>query len=618
VTELTGLYSRNDDSHFYRLYRIIKDLPGKLNLFHILPSENVNFKGYKVLPPIMNQYVMTLTDEQRARIIASYFRGLGRDETATLCKNSGGAVTKIWKEVEETIGSEGKRLRDLAIQLRRDDHTVTEAIRGSEIVRNLLKIGVDSSKMESFTDVLYKRSIESGRSAEAVVDAAIKLIDIEEESRLDYESIPLIAKEKADELAGCKQELIDIKSQIKDARAKEQAALSDKDTTMENLERYVKVKEGLKIFGLELDSETESSANTFSNLREHDYDIQSVLRQAGNHKSLSKENVDLENNIEIHTAEDQRLQLSVEKNKEILSELNRVKKLGVSPDKLKELSQILIKIGTTSNLSPDEVTDRFFEDLKGFDEKVGFGYQVDKTKVELQTLQSKRNSEQSTLEELHKKIAEDQGVFNIIKSLMKKGVQRNSLISWEKALAKAGVRIEDFNSQVNNFGDLSLTINHLENKISKLEGEEKRRKARIRTLKDEESNVKESIRAREEIFASSMRGFEKKAISALEKVESQAISRVNEANEARSKFEDDMVNHSKEIGKLQAIRPMLDLVNGEQGTDPLQLGVMMVLILHKYKAMLGGDNNYRTLSLRSSLESAIRDIEDRDSGIGNW
>lgn len=461
MTELTGLYSRNDDSDFYRLYRIIKDFPGKLNLFHILPSENVNFKGYKVLPPIMNQYVMTLTDEQRARIIASYFRGLGRDETATLCKNSGGAVTKIWKEVEETIGSEGKRLRDLAIQLRRDDHTVTEAIRGSEIVRNLVKIGVDSSKMESFTDVLYKRSIESGRSAEAVVDAAIKLIDIEEESRLDYESIPLIAKEKADELAGCKQELIDIKSQIKDARAKEQAALSDKDTTMENLERYVKVKEGLKIFGLELDSETESSANTFSNLREHDYDIQSILRQAGNHKSLSKENVDLENNIEIHTAEDQRLQLSVEKNKEILSELNRVKKLGVSPDKLNELSQILIKIGTTSNLSPDEVTDRFFEDLKGFDEKVGFGYQVDKTKVELQTLQSKRNSEQSTLEELHKKIAEDQGVFNIIKSLMKKGVQRNSLISWEKALAKAGVRIEDFNSQVNNFGDLSLTINHL-------------------------------------------------------------------------------------------------------------------------------------------------------------
>ncbi|MCZ6613827.1 MAG: hypothetical protein O6762_04005, partial [Thaumarchaeota archaeon] len=285
---------------------------------------------------------------------------------------------------------------------------------------------------------------------------------------------------------------------------------------------------------------------------------------------------------------------------------------------LNELRQILIKIGSMRNLSPDETTNRFFEDLKGFDEKVGFRYQVDKTKVELQTLQSKRTLEQSKLEELHKKIAEDQEVFKIVKSLMKKGVQRNSLISWEKALAKAGVRIEDFNSQVNNFGDLSLTINHLENKISKLEGEEKRRKARIRTLKDEESNVKESIRAREEIFASSMRGFEKKAISALEKVESQAISRVNEANEARSKFEDDMVNHSKEIGKLQAIRPILDLVNGEQGTDPLQLGVMMLLILHKYKAMLGRDNNYRTLSLRISLESAIRDIEDRDSGIGNW
>lgn len=555
---------------------------------------------------------MTLTDEQRTCITASYFRGLGRDETATSCNASGGSVTNVWRELEEIIGLEGKKIRDLAVLLRKNNLTSTEAIRGSENFRKLVKIGVDPDNMDSFTDVLYKKSIERGMSPKAVVEAATRLIDIEEESKLSYESIPLKAKEKADELAGCKQELIDIKSQIKDARAKEQAALSDKETTRENLERYVKVKEGLKTFGLDLDSETESSANTFSNLREHDYDIESVLRQAGDYKSLSKENVDLENNIEIHKAEDQRLQVNVEKNREILSELNKVKKLGVSPDKLNELSQTLIKIGTTSNLSPDETTNRFFEDLKGFDEKVGFEYQVDKTKVELQTLQSKRTLEQSTLEELRRKIAEDQQVLNAVKSLMNKGVQPKSLISWEKTLAKGGVRIEDLNSQVNKFGDISLTINHLESKVSKLEGEEKRRKARIAALKDEESNVKESINAREEVFASSMRGAKKKAISALEKVESQAISRVNDANEARSIFEDDMVNHSKEIGKLQAIRPILDLVNGEQGIDPLQLGVLMALILHKYKASLKPDNDYRTLSLRTNLDSTIRDIEERD------
>ena len=563
----------------------------------------------------MNQFRMTLTDEQRACVAAAYFRGLGRDETATSCKVSGGAVSKVSKELEETIGPEGKKLRDLAIELRRNDHTATEAIRGSDIVRNLAKIGVDPNKMESFTDVLYRRSIERGRSPEAVVDAAAKLIDIEKETKLSYETIPLKAKEKANELAGYQQELVSVKSQINDARAEVQAALSDKETTREILERYMRVKEGLKTFGLDLDSETERSANTFSNLREQDYDIESTLQQAGNHESLSSKNVDLRKHIEIQQAEDKQLQDKIERSKEILSELNKVKKLGLSPEKLNELSQTLIKIGSMCNLSPDKISNRFFEDLKIFDEKIGFGHQLNRIKVELQTFQSESNLEQSRLEELHRKIAEDQEVFNTVKSLMKKGVQQKSLISWEKTLANAGVRIEDLNSHVNIFGDLSLTINHLENKISKLEAEEKRRKARIATLKDEESRVKQSINAREEIFSSSLRRAEKKAISALETVAGQAISRINDADEASSKFEDDIIIHSKEIGKLQAIKPILDLVNGEKGIDPLQLGVLMVLILHKYKAILEPDNHHGTLSLRISLDSAMREIEERDR---NW
>ena len=112
-----------------------------------------------------------------------------------------------------------------------------------------------------------------------------------------------------------------------------------------------------------------------------------------------------------------------------------------------------------------------------------------------------------------------------------------------------------------------------------------------------------------------MRRTEKKAISALEKVAGQAISRINDADEASSKFKEDIIIHSKEIGKLQAIKPILDLVNGEKGIDPLQLGVLMVLILHKYKAMLEPDNQHGTLSLRISLDSAMREIEERDR---NW
>ena len=140
----------------------------------------------------------TITADKRNSIIAKYFLGLQRDETATACDASAGSISKIWRELEETIGPEGKRLREMAVQLRKEGQHIPQAIQGSKIARNLLELGVDPDRIEEFTNGLLKKSHERGRSPKAVADAASKMIDIEEESKLSYESIHLKAKEEFD------------------------------------------------------------------------------------------------------------------------------------------------------------------------------------------------------------------------------------------------------------------------------------------------------------------------------------------------------------------------------------------------------------------------------------
>lgn len=231
----------------------------------------------------------TITYKKKACVIGHYFLGSSRDETNRACDASTGSVSTIWKELEQTIGPEGKRSREMIVDLRKDGRDIPEALQGSKIARSLTQLGVNLKGIESFTDGLYNKSIERGRSPEAVAESACKLIEIEEESKLSYESMLLKIKEGADTLAIIKQELADIKIRVIRANEEEQSALKEKHTTRESVERYVRVREGLKPFGIEIDSETEKSVNIFSNLKEQDYDIKSLLREAGNHRLINME-----------------------------------------------------------------------------------------------------------------------------------------------------------------------------------------------------------------------------------------------------------------------------------------------------------------------------------------
>jgi hypothetical protein len=392
----------------------------------------------------------------------------------------------------------------------------------------------------------------------------------------------------------------------------------------------------LKPFGIEIDSETEKSANIFSNLKEQDYDIKSLLREAGNHRSLVKEDRDLIKSIETRVVENQECQGRLEKSKEICSELDMVKRLGFKTDFLKELRQTLLIIGSPRNLSPHQIIEKFFKDLKEYDEKVGFDYQVEKANSELETVQSELKLENSKLNALLGNIAEAKEVINAVKSLGKRGVKKESIISWEEALAKGGLTQDDLKGEVEEYGSLKNAITYHQRKVSHLEREERRRKAAIETLKEAQVQLRQSMKIREQEFVSRMKRLEKEelrigenvvseikflkanGLRGLRRVEEETTAKFSIWNTMMDRMAEEVKEYGNEKGKMEIFKPVIDLLQGDElAIDPDKLEVAILLVLERYKFWIDkhGDNN--DIFLHLGLDSLLRAMRDRGRQFAN-
>ncbi|MCZ6613341.1 MAG: hypothetical protein O6762_01515 [Thaumarchaeota archaeon] len=578
----------------------------------------------------------TITYKKKACVIGHYFLGSSRDETSRACDASTGSVSTIWKELEQTIGPEGKRSREMIVDLRKDGHNIPEALQGSKIARSLTQLGVNLNGIESFTDGLYKKSIERGRSPEAVAESACKLIEIEEESKLSYESILLKIKEGADTLARIKQELADIKIRVIQTMEEEQSAIKEKHATRVSLERYVRVREGLKPFGVDIDLETEKAANIFSNLKEQDYDIKRLLREAGNHRSLAKEDGDLIKSIETHLVKNQEYSSRLDNNKEICSELDMVKRLGFTTDFLKELGQTLLRIGSARNLSPHQMIEKFLGDLKEYDEKVGYGYQVEKANSELETVQSGLKLENAKFNALLSDMVDTKEVISSIKSLGRRGVKKESIVSWEEALAKGGVTLDDLKGEVEDYGSLKKAITHNESKLSQLESEERRRKATIEILKESEVELRQSMKIREQELVARMRRLEKEelrigenvvsgikslranGLKSIQRIEDETTAKFGIWNTLMDRMAEEMKEYGYEKGKMEIVKPIIDLLQGDElAIDPRKLEVTMLLVMERYRLWIDKRRDINDAFVSSSLDSFLGAMRDRGRQFGN-
>ena len=574
--------------------------------------------------------------------IRSYFEGHSRDETVEICGSSAGKVSTDWRELERKIGQAGVDLRDLAVKMRKMNLTIGEASRGANVYGLLQQIRVEEEGLETFLKNFYNASVRKGKTPETLVDAASRLLDVEEESGLPSEQILKRASEKAEELKKTKEELELTKRSLQQLKVEVRSALREQETSKEALESYVKVRDGMKRYGIDVDQDLEKAANLLSNAKEHDYDVETLITEAKLHISLMTENATLTKMVKSLRNEDQELKGTIAENKDALNELDSVKKLGFTEERLQVLKEKVVKIGSARGMKSGEVLEKFFEDLKEYDAKVGYEHELKILTSKIETARLDIARLEAEKDKLERSIKERRDAVDAVQTLTKSGVEPRHIVEWEKVLKKAEVSVTQLHLDLEQYGRLMQVIDQKREEISKLEEHHRKLGVQIEELDGKKTDVEQSIVAIRDAAISNIQevstdshkavdaqnrdieNLKEKTLKLAEEVlkklgsiSEEGVARIEDTdNETKRTIEElrtlsktlveESVKHGEEMGKLQALKPLFEVLEGKS-VEPRKLHLTFLVLLQRYGDWMG--EMERLTLLKDKLAGTIKAIQ---------
>ncbi len=220
--------------------------------------------------------VRRIPSETDVKIVRAYLLGTKRDETAEACSVSGGYVSKIWDGLKREVGPEGERLREISIQLRRENITVEQAVEGVNIVSLLRKMKVGEADSEGFIAKFYQTSIDLGYSPEHVSRYAIELSNLYANTGIRYEELINDYRSKKKETSKLEQQIKELKAESAKAAEERENALAQKKATIEDLIEYVKARSTLAQFSQDI-RDVHKLSNMLKGGGEQGFDLRKLI-----------------------------------------------------------------------------------------------------------------------------------------------------------------------------------------------------------------------------------------------------------------------------------------------------------------------------------------------------
>lgn len=531
--------------------------------------------------------------------VQGYFKGLTRDETAKECNVGTGQVSKIWKELEAYIGEAGTKNRKLAIELKNDKLTVAEALVGVRVSSQLLKLGEDINKLESFVKNFYAASVERGLKSGVLVGLASRLFDVEKSTGLHFEKITKKVEEdskKLTELQGgigkAKKDLETIKKEHEDEKksARKQiqelnkeidSLTKEKKTTKEALGRYVAARGALQRRGLDLDEELPKAVNVLSNLKEQGHDTKKIIDQLQAHRSLKTDVEDLRKILNPLQSKKQSLESElgslkeqINQNKGVLDNLNWMEKQGVTRKRTSELKDRILEISSARGIDPKDAMNVFFESLKEYDAKAGFEHQIKVYETVATSLKLKIEGLNLDKDNLEKKNAVRKDAVEALESIQKRGIKKEGILLWARILDKAGLSASELSQGIEKYGGLTQACAEKEKENLDLEEKQKVLKGGIESLKSEISTIKGSIQTLTET-----------GVKEITKISTDSKTLINtsiaEFKKQLEGFAADLIKYGEHLGKLDALKPIIELLENKD-FDEFELHTAIAMLLEKY------------------------------------
>jgi len=212
-----------------------------------------------------------------------WFQGFSRDETARILMVGEGTVSGIWDSLPRCL----EPLRDLSKTLRKLNLLPNDALKGVNLLQILAEVGVTPEQISISLGAIRKVSIEAGYQPEKVIQASIKLADLENQSGKTYPEALTVFRTLTQQIPELKQEKSQLHLEIEENRRSRNEALEQARTTPQELSEFFDCKAAFRGYGMNI-NDVQTVRKVLDNITEAGGNAKHFVSLIKKHGSIAK------------------------------------------------------------------------------------------------------------------------------------------------------------------------------------------------------------------------------------------------------------------------------------------------------------------------------------------
>ncbi|HEX2407495.1 MAG TPA: hypothetical protein VHJ38_09840 [Nitrososphaeraceae archaeon] len=344
-----------------------------------------------------------ITLHEKIAVIDDWLCGESRNDIAVKRDLGSGTVYNIIQEWRKGVGIEkADKLRDLALKLKKTGLAVNDCAQGLRTLMILNKYGIkkdeDQQHLIYFLKEIYTKCQEINFSSQQIFDYINDILKFS--SEISISQIPQFMKKRIEEKEKLESDLeklsniINELSILQEEKEQEIERLSKMEETMtKNYKTFTIAKSQLKQYGIEMEN-IDRFVQCVVGISKENYDPVKVLTKIEDHESLEKnlryynDQVNLKKDELAYLNQNRdRLQKDLTYLKIKLEKIEELELRGFNIKELRTLYNMLNEIGRENDLTYDEIRNRFFDDVKNYEEVIGSRKEKDRLKNECKILE---------------------------------------------------------------------------------------------------------------------------------------------------------------------------------------------------------------------------------------
>lgn len=228
-------------------------------------------------------FLNRIPPEADAKIFESWVQGLSRDETARISMASEGTVSAKWASLPRCF----EPLRDLAKALRKLNLTPLDALKGVELLQVLTEHGMRPEQIRISLEAIRKASTEERYQPKSVIEASIKLANLENRSGMEYPEALKRFETVTQKISELEQENSQLQIEIEENRLVRNDTLEKAETAPQELSEFSDCKAALRRYGINI-NDAETLRKLVDNFQEAGGNAKHLVSLVKKHGSIAK------------------------------------------------------------------------------------------------------------------------------------------------------------------------------------------------------------------------------------------------------------------------------------------------------------------------------------------